>query len=73
MKMSESELAVKCMNVLVNNVGPVDAERFVYIMNRDNFDYTEWQKDLFEGETVDSLYDKVVAYTNKPHRAPAMA
>ena len=41
MKMSENELEVKCMNVLMDSVGPVEAERFVYIMNRDNFDYTE--------------------------------
>ena len=64
MKMSENELEVKCMNVLMDSVGPVEAERFVYIMNRDNFDYTEWQKNLFEGETVDSLYDKIMAYSD---------
>ena len=26
------------------------------------FDYTEWQKDLYRGETVASLFDKVRAF-----------
>ncbi len=62
MKMSESELTAKCMNVLFDQVGPVEAERFVYILNRENFDYTEWQKSLFAGETMESLASKVRGY-----------
>jgi len=62
MKMSESELTAKCMNILFDQVGPVEAERFFYILNRDNFDYTEWQKGLFAGETTDSLAEKVRAH-----------
>ena len=31
MKMSENELTAKCMNILFDQVGPVEAERFVYI------------------------------------------
>ena len=62
MKMSENELTAKCMNILFDQVGLVEAERFVYILNRDNFDYTEWQKDLFAGESVDSLAAKVRAH-----------
>ena len=56
---SDNELAVKCMSVLMDAVGPVDAERFVSIVTNAAFDYTEWQRNLFEGETVDSLYEKV--------------
>ena len=60
MEMSDNELAVKCINVLVENVGPVDAERFVSIVNRERFDYTEWRKDnLFVDDTVDALCDKI--------------
>ncbi len=62
MKMSESELTAKCMNILFDQVGPVEAERFFYILNRDNFDYTEWQEGLFADETAGSLAEKVRAY-----------
>ena len=66
MKMSENELTAKCMDILVDQVGPVEAERFVYVLNRVNFDYTEWQRNLFEGETVDSLFDKIDAFQKRP-------
>ena len=74
MKMSENELTAKCMDILVDQVGPVEAERFVYVLNRENFDYTEWQRNLFEGETVDSLFDKINAFQKRPEQdASALA
>ena len=65
MKMSENELTAKCLNTLFDAVGPAETERFVYILNRDNFDYTEWQKNLFANETLDSLTAKVREHAAK--------
>ena len=62
MGISDSELTMKGMNLLKDAFGPVDAERFVYVMTRDGFDYTEWQRDLFKGETVRSLGEKMMAF-----------
>lgn len=62
MKISDNELTMRGMNLLKNEFGPVDAERFVYVMTRDGFDYTEWQKNLFDGETVRSLGQKMMAF-----------
>ena len=62
MKISDNELTVRGMNLLKEEFGPVDAERFVYVMTRDGFDYTEWQRNLFKGETVRSLGEKMRAF-----------
>ena len=62
MKISDNELTMRCMNLLKEEFGPVDAERFVYVMTRDGFDYTEWQRNLFDGETVRSLGEKIKAF-----------
>ena len=59
---TDNELSVKCMNVLMNAVGPVDAERFISIVANGAFDYTDWQKSLFEGETLDTLFEKVRSF-----------
>lgn len=59
---TDNELAVKCMDVLLNAVGPVDAERFVGLVANSTFDYTEWQRDLFKGETVGTLFEKVKGF-----------
>ena len=43
------------MRVLISNLGNVEAERFITLMNREPFDYTEWQQNLFEGLSVREL------------------
>ena len=60
MTMTDSELKSKCFTILAEQVGSVEMERFVMLLNRDTFDYTEWRKDnLFQNETVDSLCDQI--------------
>ena len=43
------------MSALVERLGMVDAERFVALMNRESFDYTEWRRNCFEGVDVREL------------------
>ena len=58
--MTDSELKSKCYTILAEQVGNVEMERFIMLVSRDTFDYTEWRKNnLFVGETVDSLCDKI--------------
>ena len=66
MTMTDSELKSKCFTILAEQVGSVEMERFVMLLNRDAFDYTEWRKDnLFPGETVDTLFDEIKAYSRE--------
>ncbi|MCL2162730.1 MAG: hypothetical protein FWH56_12860 [Betaproteobacteria bacterium] len=52
---TETVLRQKGMLVLIEHLGRVNAERFIALMNREPFDYTEWRRDLFEGQTVRKL------------------
>ena len=59
---TDNELRISGFTVLVQTFGDVNAERFIALMNREPFDYTEWRREnLFVGETVDSLVDKAKA------------
>ena len=62
MEMTDNELTTKGMGLLMDQLGTVEAERFVCLMTRDRFDYTEWQKSLFKGESVRSLASKIAAF-----------
>ena len=50
------------MNVLIEKLGKVDAERFISLIIREPFDYTKWQEDLFEDLTVRELSEKAMDY-----------
>ena len=62
MMLTDSELKSKCFTILAEQVGNVEMERFIMLLNRDTFDYTEWRRNnLFQGESVDSLCDEIEA------------
>ena len=70
---TDNELRISGFTVLVQTFGDVNAERFIALMNREPFDYTEWRREnLFVGETVDSLMDNAKAMYADVY-APAMA
>ena len=50
------------MKALVKTLGPVEAERFVMIVQREPFDYTRWSADLFEDIPLDELNRRALAW-----------
>ena len=46
-------------------LGEVDAERFITLLNRDPFDYTIWQKENFEGKSVEQISSESMARRKK--------
>ncbi len=52
---TDTILRNKGMKTLVTHLGKVEAERFIYLINREPFDYTEWQNNLFSGLSVKQL------------------
>ena len=55
------------MRILSEQMGLIEAERFISLILREPFNYTEWQKDLYEGMSVEELGTKAVEYWNKTH------
>jgi hypothetical protein len=53
----------KGMECLVENLGLVEAERFVSLIGAEHFDYTEWRREnLFQGMTVEELSNAAMQY-----------
>ena len=55
---TDSEIIDQGFQTLFSNLSPVEAERFIMLIKRDQFDYTQWQKKLWNDETVESLSAK---------------
>ncbi|MCL2655415.1 MAG: hypothetical protein FWD65_06955 [Coriobacteriia bacterium] len=62
--MNETVLRKSGMQYLIEKFGVVDAERFISLMIKENFDYTEWQKDLFADLSVEELFARGRAAQN---------
>ena len=58
--MTDAVLLDNGMNLLVEHLGLVEAERFVYLMNRDRFDYTQWHGTLSEGKTIEEIAERAM-------------
>ena len=52
---TDTELRIDGLRALVNALGPVEAERFIALMLREPFDYTNWQRHLWADKSVDDL------------------
>jgi hypothetical protein len=52
---TEMVLRNEGMKVLIKNLGKVEAERFISLIIREPFDYTEWQRNLFNDMSVKEL------------------
>ncbi len=44
------------MQALRERLGLVEAERFIALVRREPFDYTEWQQTLWHDKTVDEVF-----------------
>ena len=53
---------------LVEKLGIVDAERFVAMIKRDNFDYTIWRREYFDKMDLEQISKEAAAYIQgHPH------
>lgn len=47
---------------LVKELGEVQAEKFISLIQQEHFDYTEWQKKLWVEESVEEISRKAMHY-----------
>ncbi len=62
---TDNEIINAGFQSIFSNLNMVEAERFIMLIKRDKFDYTEWQKKLWQNETVESLSAKAQEAWNK--------
>ena len=56
------------MRILSANLGLVEAERFITLIQREVFDYTEWQKNLYNDMSLEELCEKADDFWNETHK-----
>ena len=59
---STSVIMSDAMNCLIENLGIVETEIFISNIIKEPFDYTEWQREHFDGLTPEELNARAVEY-----------
>ena len=52
---TDAEIKTVGFRALVKALGEVDAEKFIAMIQREPFDYTQWQKSLWPDESIDQI------------------
>jgi len=60
---SDTLIRYEGMKILRENLGIVEAEKFISLMKKEPFNYTEWQKERWKNETVDDIFSKAKEFT----------
>ena len=61
---TDTALRQEGMRVLLEKLGKVNAERFIALIIKEPFDYTEWQRNLFAGVDLEKLNADAMTYYN---------
>jgi hypothetical protein len=60
--LTDTEIKTLGFRVLVKTLGDVDAEKFICLISKEPFDYTQWQKHLWDDESVEQVSEKAMQY-----------
>ena len=70
--MTDTLLKTTAMNVLVKNLGVVETERFIALVLKESFDYTEWRSDNLSNISVNELNRQAAEYWSSVQQETAM-
>jgi hypothetical protein len=55
MMITDTEIKAKGIETLINEMGELNAERFITLLLREPFDYTKWQRDLWLDKSIEEI------------------
>lgn len=62
---TDTEIKVKGMHLLSQHLGDVEAERFIALIQRELFDYTQYKQAMDDNLTIEELSTNAMSLRNK--------
>ncbi len=59
---TDTEISCEGFSILFRYMDVVEAERFIALLQREKFDYTQWRKNLFEDLTIEEISARAMEY-----------
>ena len=66
--MTDTEIRLKGIQALTDQLWAVETERFVALIQREPFDYTKWRQGLEEDLSIEEISKKAMALRKKTER-----
>jgi len=63
---TDTEIKLKGFEILSNSLGLVEAEKFIALIQREPFDYTEWRKKGLQTDlSIEDISEKAMKFQKK--------
>ena len=62
---TETVLKIEAMDLLLKTFGALETERFITSIKSNNFDYTEWHKNLWNNKTIEEIHNMATEFENE--------
>jgi hypothetical protein len=59
---ADTEIKMLGIEILNQHLGVVETERFISLIQREKFDYTEWRKNLFAGMSATEISKRAMEF-----------
>ena len=65
---TETVLKMEAMNLLLKTFGVLETERFITSIKSNNFDYTEWHKNLWKDKSIDEIHKMATEFEKEKYQ-----
>jgi len=62
---TDTMIRIEGMKALREKLGLIETERFISLIHRENFDYTEWQRDLWKDKSIDDIFNAAKSFSEE--------
>jgi hypothetical protein len=62
---TDTEIRVKGVQILAEHLGDIEMERFIALIQREPFDYTQWRQAMDTDDSIEEISRKAMALRNK--------
>lgn len=62
---TDTEVKLKGMEALITALGEVQAEKFISLIMREPFNYTDWQRSLWKDKSLEEISKMAMEYRRK--------
>jgi hypothetical protein len=61
---TDTEIRVKGVQVLAQYLGDIEMERFIALIQREPFDYTQWRENIHDADSIEEISRKAMKLRN---------